>query len=129
MSKARPRILSCITRVRRFSGHSRNKENICHNFVAETLAEMIQFRVYLEVQENMSGVLLCQQTTHPFPHLMSWHGAINHSIPHYGLIFLFLSNSASKGVGLCLPQMYPNRLSCCLETPAQPHHLVFCLRD
>ncbi len=30
-----------------------------------------------------------------------------------------------KGDTLCLPQMYPNLLLCCLETPAQPPHLVF----
>ncbi len=52
---------------------------------------------------------------------------ISHSIPHYGLRFssCLTHDLLGNGVRHCLPQSYPNRMPCCLKTPAQTPHLVF----
>src|SRR5205807_451546 len=55
---------------------------------------------------------------------------ITHSLPHYGLYIILLSNSCkSKGVGLCLLQSTPNLMLCCLKPAPLPPPPVFCRKE
>src|SRR6266487_1162297 len=81
----------------------------------------------LRGRKNISDVLLLPADNTPIPVCQELAcRTINHSISHYGLVCIHLSNSCeSKGVGLCLPQNTPNLMLCCLKR-AQ-HYPVFLL--
>ena len=91
----------------------------------------MKFAVYLEVTtKKKSGRYWCyQHTISPSRLSRVSLQPISHIIPQYSLTICLLSNSCTRknGVRHCLPQMYPNRLPCCLK-PAPPHPLVFSVK-
>src|SRR5260370_32399058 len=88
---------------------------------------LLQFAGILRGRKKISGNVATCNRQH-FPPV--WQGLACRSItcivPHYRLKIILASNSGtrSKGVGLCLPQRYPNR-NVCRKQPVHDHTLMF----
>ena len=83
-------------------------------FLARTLEKMSQFQVYFEGEKRKAGCIAVgsRQYNPPVCQELACR-TISFILPQNRLTIAFVSNSCkSKGVGLCLPQSYPNLLLC-----------------
>ncbi len=79
------------------------------------------------LKRNTDDVATCNRQHHPPVCQELACRSISFILPQNRLKITLMSNSCkeSKGVGLCLPQSYPNSVLCC-NRAVQQHPLVFC---